>query len=108
MLKGDKIFAKEHKDLSGRVEYEGVVHIVSGTCLHLGFSNKLVERVRAGSTWDIRFSFSPFTYDIMHRAVQLSSHFPKLLFPSASYIPETSKFLIVEGAFKTFPLILMS
>ena len=94
MLKGDRIYAKEHGDLSGRVEYEGVVHNVTTTSVHLGFSNKLVERVRTGVTWDIRFSFSPFTYDNMHRAVKLSSHFPKILFPSASDIPATSKSLL--------------
>ena len=87
VLKGDRLYAKEHGPTSRPVEYEGIVHVVNEQTVHLGFSTKFTERVRAGMTWDIRFSFSPFTYDNMHRAVKLASSLNKFLFPSAAFIP---------------------
>ena len=67
-----------------------MVYVVKENHVSLGFSDKVIAKVQAGVTWDVRFSFSPFSYDNMHRAVKLANQLPKMLFPSVSNFPSES------------------
>ena len=82
VLKGDRLFIRESG--RGTMEYEGVVHYVADKNVSLGLSDKLVSKLNSArciNSWDVRFSFSPFTYDTMHRAVKMAASLPNLFFP---------------------------
>jgi len=85
VIRGDRIYVRENN--IGTVEYEGMVHFVAGDHVKLSFSEKIIPEVKKGILWDVRFSFSPFTYENMHRAVELASKISRTLFPSASHLP---------------------
>ena len=86
VLKGDKLFVKEH--LKGSKEFEGFVHRVGSSCVWIGFSTTLVNTLRrpgnSNLLWDVRFTVSKVMLSQMHRAVRLA-HSLKLvpsLFPT--------------------------
>ena len=84
VLKGDRLFIRESG--RGTVEYEGVVHYVGDKNVSLGLSDKLVSKLNSArciNSWDVRFSFSLFTHDTMHRAVKMAAGLPNLFFPFA-------------------------
>ena len=94
VLKGDKLYVRESGD--GMVEYEGCVVMVGSKHVNLIFSDKIKPKVMQRKLWDVRFSFSPFSYENMHRAVKLSSQLPQMLFPSAASFPPTTSTPVIE------------
>jgi len=87
VLRGDKLFVRETG--KGLKEYEGIVHTVGEQVVWLGFSDKLIPRLKVGMLWDVRFSVSTFPISNMHRAVKLaqSLSLTKSIFPSSNFPP---------------------
>lgn len=96
VLRGDKLFARVAEN--GTVKYEGIVHKVGDKKVWIGFSDKLVNKLRGNTMWDIRFSVSTFTSDNMHRAIKLANSFKltQYLFPTTSLFPPFSSEVQLE------------
>ena len=87
VLRGDKLFVRQAG--KGLIEYEGFVHTVGDQVVWLGFSDKLIPKLKIGVRWDVRFSVSTFPISNMHRAVKLaqSLSLTKSIFPSSNFPP---------------------
>ena len=73
----------------GLKEYEGIVHTVGDMVVWLGFSDKLVTKLKPWMLWDVRFSVSTFPVYNMHNAVKLTQSLAltSSIFPLASSFP---------------------
>jgi len=87
VLRGDKLYVRETG--KGLLEYEGHVHTVGDNVVWLGFSDKIIPKLKVGKLWDVRFSVSTFPVSNMHRAVKLtqSLSLTKSIFPSSTFPP---------------------